>query len=863
MDSKYYIVFMSLLITVVTDFVFSQVVNSTGCVSSNWRKQWKSCYMKHCGSNPGTCISSRGIPECKRVKDGCGMCVKRWFVDNQEVQCERPTTRAECPPNVILRNCQTRLCENICLDDRFSGTRCRVNRCGVCSPEYFVDGQWLMCPSQPFSPIAGNDLQGLSFFHPEVAGAVMTGNELTPSIAAANRGVGIPVIARAEESTNSFRSAGPGDVAEPTVCRRGVTERICENLCANAQCENYPEAVCRVNNCGGCNTEFYVGTERVNCRGEKCPPGVTYFHTCDSCAYNYCHNEPKAECRMEACGKCTSTFWYNNKLVPCNALNILDSCPGNAKRHVCEYPVCRFDTCPRNSSVSCIVDNCGGCRPRFIHKLTKETAACPGYWMDYNNGKSHEATPTEKAKALKERRRHLNESQVVPGNTGTTTEEIVNPLPDSASTPPRQPQNRPGFVDQMTGLSPLQRDPMGNFISSNIDSLALGPLPQPSVTNSGQSPDLLNALQIARAERPSGLPSGPSPRPTRRRPSSPQPQNGSPSSDQSQRRQPSSPFRGMNRRRPSDQSRQSSPVESGRSSDNDRSSSPFRGINRRRTSSSGSPRPSRRRESTRSGSSSSIFRGMNRRRTSSESQGRQFDAALPIPNSQAAEAQRILPLVNNAPTNSFIIRTEQVPVVNSGSTGSVPVLQRNEADPSSSIQDPSVPIQQSQDSRQGNAQAIAEIDKIILNLDKALRKAHPPMNRVSSTGSRQTQTINSPLSSEAVRPKPSITSSKQSPSKPLVANKPGQTPLSLHTTDKPSLHKTKSAGKSKPKKAEPRTNAHKSVQNEKKPSKPERKTVPLQSLMFPTEFFTLFQTFGGGSSFAIPSRTSGTTTKKP
>ncbi|XP_021356531.1 uncharacterized protein LOC110452378 [Mizuhopecten yessoensis] len=852
MDSKYDIVFMCFFLTLLADCVFSQAVNNTGCVTNSWHQKWKSCYTKHCGTDPGICISSRGTPVCRRVKDNCGMCVKRWFVDNQVIECERTTASRECPPNIILRNCPTNLCNNVCSDRRFNGAPCRVNRCGACTPEYSVSGLWMMCPSQPFSPVsANNDLTGLSFFHPEAAGAGMAGNALpAQSISTANSNFGLPQIARAVSSSNSFRSAGPGDVPEPSRCAKGITERICQDLCANAQCENYPNAVCRINSCGTCRAEFYIGDERVNCRGQKCPAGVTYFHTCDSCAYNYCHNYPTATCRMDACGKCKATFWLNgNKEVKCVEQNILDPCPDNlTKRWTCLKPACHFDTCPMNSSVSCITNNCGGCMPRYIHKITKEVAQCRGYWTQFEGkgmDKGHVATEDEIRRVRADRDRQLRQSQVALENTNSRIIEQVNQVrgsPDSPSTPERPFQIRPvgggqnrnqqgGFVNTMVEQSRRQSDP-----NANIDlSPRQGSGSPITDQDRGFFMDLLSQI-----DTPLGVPSQSSVQSTgfgdfgRRMPSSGSPK---PSDRQFSRRLPA-----QNNPTAEQQSNNGLPA------NNDPRSDVLRGSERRRPSSSGSSRPSL----------------------------RHADTSVPLPNSPTQNAQRSVPVVADRLIDPVVVRTEQVPANNVGLENSFPVVQQR-------VSNPGIPLQHQQNvsrkNRQENTQAVAEIDKIIHNLDSALRKAHPPRDRSTPTASRplssqKQRKVNSPLMGDSLRAKPVITSAKKRPSEKLSAGKKNaKLPLSSRTTDKPSLHKTKSIMANKPIQRTPRRNPDRKVKNaqrkeasaaaaKKAPSKPEQKTASLGSLMFPAEFLSFFQSLGGGNAFAIPNKRSETPTRK-
>ncbi|XP_033725581.1 uncharacterized protein LOC117315483 isoform X2 [Pecten maximus] len=920
MDVKYCTVLIGIVLTIITDCVLSQSVNNTGCVSNSWHKRWKSCYMKHCGSNPGTCVTSLGTPVCKRVKDSCGMCVKRWFVDKQVIECERTARSRECPPNVLLRNCPRSLCDAGCPDAQFNVSTCRVNRCGECLAEYFVEGLWMMCPSQLFFPNAGNnELTGLTFFHPEVVGgSVMTGEAATSSVAAAGRQrLALPSIARSVSSSDSFRSAGPGDIPEPIVCPRGLTQRTCPNMCQNLRCTNYPEAVCRVNHCGRCRTEFYVGELRVNCRGQKCKPGVQYFHTCNSCAYNYCHNHPTAECRMDACGKCKSSFWLNNNKVSCTEQNIIDTCPDRTKqRYVCDSRVCVFDTCPQNSTVACVVDNCGGCKPQFIHKLTREVVKCPGYWDGYQNKfKGRVATAEEINRARAERDRELRQSQT--RNTGSRTSGPLGQISGFADSP-----SIPQMPSRIPTTGGRQADPIGTFDLSDLGSLPQDQRATLGRSNNQQISNMFNELsnQIESSSGSSSSSPELSPMPPRRRTSRPEPPT---SSVQGQVEPPSSIFSGMNRRgnsnrspmpsrrpssfgRPSDSGRSNSndapssifagmnrrrpsgpsrrqppnggPAESGRSNSNDAPSSLFEGLNRRRPS-SGSPRPPRRQSPSRlppinnsppasNDSPSDVFSGMNRRGSSSGSpmpQRRQSERIAPPLNSPAQNAQRMAPVVRNVPSESLIVRTEQVPVINQGLSNSLPVVQAHE----NNLAVPNAPGQPSV----GNAQAEAVIDNIIQNLDTAIRNAHPPMERTSSTAGRPVDpkmqsALNSPLSADAMREKPSISSAKQGPLKPLVEKRVLQTPLSSHTIDKSSLQNTKSGRRKEATVIKPREspvvntkgkNTKKAV-SEQKPT--ERKTVTFQSLMFPTEFFSLFQTLGGGSAVAIPSQLTDTTTRK-
>ena len=52
--------------------------------------------------------------------------------------------------------------------------------------------------------------------------------------------------------------------------------------CAKLFCVDYPEAVCKPNFCGGCNAEFYLKGERVECSKYK-----ESFCNNKSCNRNY------------------------------------------------------------------------------------------------------------------------------------------------------------------------------------------------------------------------------------------------------------------------------------------------------------------------------------------------------------------------------------------------------------------------------------------------------------------------------------------------------------------------------------------------------------------------------------------------
>ena len=50
------------------------------------------------------------------------------------------------------------------------------------------------------------------------------------------------------------------------LCPPGVDEVKCFiNPCDTAKCEGYPNAECRSNYCGGCNSDFYVNNKKVQC----------------------------------------------------------------------------------------------------------------------------------------------------------------------------------------------------------------------------------------------------------------------------------------------------------------------------------------------------------------------------------------------------------------------------------------------------------------------------------------------------------------------------------------------------------------------------------------------------------------------
>ncbi|WP_411025420.1 BPTI/Kunitz domain-containing protein, partial [Salmonella sp. s55004] len=74
-------------------------------------------------------------------------------------------------------------------------------------------------------------------------------------------------------NANNFKTEAECCKACPgtSICPDGVTIALCSpSPCDDATCNAYPSAICEVNCCGGCNTEWYISGKQVDCDVDVC-----------------------------------------------------------------------------------------------------------------------------------------------------------------------------------------------------------------------------------------------------------------------------------------------------------------------------------------------------------------------------------------------------------------------------------------------------------------------------------------------------------------------------------------------------------------------------------------------------------------
>lgn len=89
-------------------------------------------------------------------------------------------------------------------------------------------------------------------------------------------------------------------------------------------CAEYPKAICRPNFCGGCNSEWFLNGEKVDCEEKssksfslKCLFPVNCF--IEPCKFAKCAAFPNAVCINNYCEGCNAFFYENGQKVDCSA----------------------------------------------------------------------------------------------------------------------------------------------------------------------------------------------------------------------------------------------------------------------------------------------------------------------------------------------------------------------------------------------------------------------------------------------------------------------------------------------------------------------------------------------------------------
>ncbi|XP_034318836.2 uncharacterized protein [Magallana gigas] len=364
---------------------------STGCQGSGGAYAWLSCLIASANKdrcNPSGCARYAGTEyekdlTCSFQKQTCGGCVPQYKLNGTEVSCKAlEQTGYECPPGVRMEVCNLDACvATVCRP--YLTAPCRNNFCGGCFAEYDVDGQWRRCPIevsaiQPDSPvILGQTLEG--FAEPIAASSFADS----------------PSAAR-ETIRTSVKQSKP---ILPSTCPNGELPWDCPaDVCTNAYCSAYPQAKCRINNCGGCQPEFTTGIYVIqDCNSRECPKN-TLEMVCkdDPCKYSTCkkYEDKNPVCRPSRCGGCRAMWYVNGQEVNCYEQYGVDvPCPNGESRQKCPKTTCRFKYCPVDRSITCVINNCGGCHREYHKRLDSgrtivvDESRCQGWWNILTNRK--------------------------------------------------------------------------------------------------------------------------------------------------------------------------------------------------------------------------------------------------------------------------------------------------------------------------------------------------------------------------------------------------------------------------------------------------------------------------------------------
>ncbi|XP_019849765.1 PREDICTED: papilin-like [Amphimedon queenslandica] len=217
-----------------------------------------------------------------------------------------------------------------------------------------------------------------------------------------------PLCPSTPAPTTSPPTAGPS-------CPPDVPLVSCVNAataCEEEICPNFRNARCVFDNCGGCNTKFFVGQREVTDRcgrvGDRppsatCPPNVP-IHRCanapTACEEATCPNFPNARCIFDNCGGCDAKFFVGNRDVTKRCGRTAPavsppsppatpsppttpsppSCPPDVPLVFCANAAtaCNEATCPNFPNARCIFDNCGDCHTKFFIGNRDVTDKCTG-----------------------------------------------------------------------------------------------------------------------------------------------------------------------------------------------------------------------------------------------------------------------------------------------------------------------------------------------------------------------------------------------------------------------------------------------------------------------------------------------------
>ncbi|XP_062609706.1 uncharacterized protein LOC134271524 [Saccostrea cucullata] len=357
---------------------------TTECKNSGGAYAWLSCLIAKANKdmcNPSGCARYAGTEfekdlTCTFQKQRCGGCLPQYKLNGTEVSCKAlEQTGYECAPGVQMEICNLDACvATVCRP--YLTAPCRNNFCGGCFAEYDVDGQWRRCPIevsaiQPDSPV--------------IPGQTLDGFLDVPS---ASRFASPAVVPQSP----AIGEAKPTNPIMPTTCSNGELPWDCPaDVCTNAYCAAYPQAKCRINNCGGCSPEFTTGIYLIqDCNSRECPKN-TLEMVCkdDPCKYSTCrkYEDKNPVCRPSRCGGCRAMWYVNGEEVDCYEQYGVDvPCPNGEIRQQCPKSTCRFKHCPVDRSITCVINNCGGCNREYQKRMPNgktiivDESRCQGWW---------------------------------------------------------------------------------------------------------------------------------------------------------------------------------------------------------------------------------------------------------------------------------------------------------------------------------------------------------------------------------------------------------------------------------------------------------------------------------------------------
>ncbi|KAK7090651.1 hypothetical protein V1264_010416 [Littorina saxatilis] len=193
--------------------------------------------MVSCLMSPCSVSACPGVPTATCKDNYCGQCKAEYFLGQQEVTSQCPvqneqTTVANpqannnaCPNGQQMSNCANRPCAiNSC--PRLPTAQCRDNYCGGCNAQFFVGQQEVtsQCSQQALTA------------------------------------VGRPLLTSDMSQTQSIGG-----------CPSNQIVRCDYSPCRVSSCANYPQAMCRDVNCGGCYAQFFYNGQEVtsHCRRQQ------------------------------------------------------------------------------------------------------------------------------------------------------------------------------------------------------------------------------------------------------------------------------------------------------------------------------------------------------------------------------------------------------------------------------------------------------------------------------------------------------------------------------------------------------------------------------------------------------------------